>query len=174
MGVVIAHLVSTSSWLPWLLGLVGYVFGHFLAGFLKYQKMSPKDFLAFHAPPDTTLTETNSVGMMNDALAKLKEGGFLLGFKAGMASARVNEAVWLSLSEVERTTFLAVLSRAVFMHTGEHTDVEIYTGSVETLRRIWPAPESPCISPPVSLIAPNSVSPAQESSKNKKWVIEPE
>ena len=141
-GVVIANVLSDSSWLPWVLGFVGCVLGHQLPGFLKYHKSSPKDFLAFHAPPDTTLTATNSVGMLNDALAKLSEGGLLLGFSPTIASARVNEAVWLSLSEAEQATLVQILVRAVFLNSGMHSAVDIYAGNAATLHRIWPEPDA--------------------------------
>jgi len=138
VGVVIANLVSDTPWLPWVLGFVGYVCGHYLVAFLHYQKSTPKDFLSFHAPPDTTLTQTNSVGMINDALAKLAKGGLLMGFNPTIASARVNESSWNSLSETERTAFVQILTRAIFLNSGQHSAVEVFAGDPITMHRVWP------------------------------------
>jgi hypothetical protein len=137
-GLVLGNMISTAFWVGGLCGFFGAILGHQLCSYLDYTKASPKSFLAFHGP-DSPITKTGSQNELIVAFDRLQKGGLLKGFKPELASALVDEEIWLTLSDSERKTFIQMFCRAVVLDGGEQSSVCIYAGDAGSLHRLWPA-----------------------------------
>ena len=116
-GDFIATLLTSSSLIHWIAGVLGAVLAHEFVRFLRYVRYSPKQLLAFHGP-DSPITRTTSSGEIRAFLSDFHKGGLLIGFDPRQSHVKLDENQWEDLSENEKITLCQVLTRAAIIDGG--------------------------------------------------------
>ena len=116
-GDLIATLITNSSLVQWIAGVLGAVLAHEFVRFIHYVRYTPQQLLAFHGP-DSPITKTTSSGEIKAFLSNLHEDGLLIGFDPRQSHVKLDENQWAVLSETEKITLCQVLTRAAIVDGG--------------------------------------------------------
>ena len=117
-GDFIATLLTSSSLVQWMAGVLGALLAYEFVRFIRYLRSTPQQLLAFHGP-DSPITETTSSGEIRAFLSQFHKGGLLIGFDPRQSHVKLDENQWAVLSETEKITLCQVLIRAAIVD-GRH------------------------------------------------------
>ncbi len=117
-GDSIAALLTSSTLVQWIAGVLGAVLTYEFVRFIRYVRSTPQESLAFHGP-DSPITRTTSSGEIRAFLSQFHKCGLLIGFDPRQSHVRLDENQWTALSETQKITLCQVLTRATIVD-GKH------------------------------------------------------
>ena len=131
VGLIIAPLFTDSSLLQWIVRLGLGIVGYNIPAFVRYNKASPKQLLAFHGE-NAPLSRSKSANEIATFLSQLEKGGLIQGINKGMNAVAVYKEKWNELNASEQIAFSQIAAQ-YFNLIEESASVSVVSTQMEML-----------------------------------------